>query len=208
MFTGLYGVGQAHLFQRDADLAAVRGVPGVEFDAHRDPPFRYDAFARLALEPNGRIRITAIRFVPPRRANSRPNTIEERDVLLRLQEPRHPLVLGAMPPGDEGGAVDIAAIADLGRICVALEQERLAARAGSAQAAGEKQKGNSAEVSRPRGYAAAEKSQAPMRVALPIARRRLLRSRVDQRLDQLNGVQQRGRSCPACSSASGDRITA
>src|SRR5215472_5722713 len=35
----LDGVGQAHLFQRDADLAAVRGVPGVQLDGHRDAPF-------------------------------------------------------------------------------------------------------------------------------------------------------------------------
>src|SRR5271166_852131 len=34
---GLYGVGQAHFFESDTDLAAVRGVPGVELDAHRDP---------------------------------------------------------------------------------------------------------------------------------------------------------------------------
>src|SRR5215472_4986333 len=35
----LDGVGQSHLFQRDADLAAIRGVPGVQFDGHRDAPF-------------------------------------------------------------------------------------------------------------------------------------------------------------------------
>jgi hypothetical protein len=64
---------------------------------------------------------------------SRPNAIEERDVLLRLQEPRHPLVLRAVPLGDKGRAVDIARIAHLGRIGVALEQKRLWPGAGGVQ---------------------------------------------------------------------------
>ena len=56
---------------------------------------------------------------------SRPNAVKERDVLLRLEETRHPLVLCTMLPGDEGRALDLARIADLRRIGVALEQERL-----------------------------------------------------------------------------------
>ena len=35
----LHGIGEAHLFQGHTDLAAVRRVPGVEFDAHCDRPF-------------------------------------------------------------------------------------------------------------------------------------------------------------------------
>src|ERR1700730_14692607 len=35
----LHGVGQAHLFEGHTDFAAVRGVPGVKFYAHRDRPF-------------------------------------------------------------------------------------------------------------------------------------------------------------------------
>ena len=31
----VHPVGQAHLFERDADLAAVGGVEGVQFDGHR-----------------------------------------------------------------------------------------------------------------------------------------------------------------------------
>ena len=56
---------------------------------------------------------------------SRPNAVKERDVLLRLEEARHPLVLCTMLPGDKGRTLDLAIIADLGRIGVALEQERL-----------------------------------------------------------------------------------
>ncbi len=60
-----------------------------------------------------------------RSSASRPNAVEERDVLLRLEEPRHPLVLCAMLLGNQGRAVDLAGISDLGRIGIALEQEWL-----------------------------------------------------------------------------------
>ena len=71
---------------------------------------------------------------------SRPNAVEERDVLLRLEEARHALVLCAMAPGDNGRAVDIARITDLGRIRVALEKERFRPGAGGAQRAEEQRK--------------------------------------------------------------------
>ena len=67
-----------------------------------------------------------------------PNAVEKRNVLRRFEEPRHPLVLRAMLPGDDGGAVDIAVIADLGRTRIALEQKRLRPRAGGAQGTDEK----------------------------------------------------------------------
>ena len=69
---------------------------------------------------------------------SRPNAVEERDVLLRLQEPRHPLVLRAMLLCDKGRALDIARIADLGGIGIALQQERLRPGAAGAQRPEEK----------------------------------------------------------------------
>ena len=56
---------------------------------------------------------------------SLPNAVEERDVLLRLEEARHALVLCAMLPRDKGRALDLAGISDLGGIGVALEQEWL-----------------------------------------------------------------------------------
>ena len=60
-----------------------------------------------------------------RSSASRPNAVEERDVLLRLEEARHALVLCAMLPRDKGRALDLAGISDLGGIGVALEQEWL-----------------------------------------------------------------------------------
>jgi len=45
-----------------------------------------------------------------------------------------------MLPGDDGGAVDIAVIADLGRTRIALEQKRLRPCAGGAQGSDEKGK--------------------------------------------------------------------
>jgi hypothetical protein len=63
----------------------------------------------------------------------RANAVEERDVLLRFEEARQPLVLRAMLPGNERRAVDIAGISDLGRIGVTLEQERLRPGARGAQ---------------------------------------------------------------------------
>jgi len=73
---------------------------------------------------------------------SRPNAVEERDVLVGLEEPRHPLVLRAMLFGYEGRIVDPAVIADLGSACIALEQKRLRPRAGADQRAEEKCKRN------------------------------------------------------------------
>jgi hypothetical protein len=61
------------------------------------------------------------------------NAVEERDVLIGVEKPRHPLVLRAMVPGNEGRAVDLAGIADLGGMRVTLEQERRRARAGGPQ---------------------------------------------------------------------------
>ena len=71
---------------------------------------------------------------------SRPNAVKEREVLLRLEEARHALVLCAMVPGDNGRAVDIARITDLGRIRVALEKEGFRPGAGGAQRAEEQRK--------------------------------------------------------------------
>ena len=68
----------------------------------------------------------------------RPNAVKECDILLRLEEPRHPLVLRAMLPGDKGRAFDLAVIAYLGGIRIAVEQERLRPRAGGAQCRAEK----------------------------------------------------------------------
>src|SRR5690348_9725889 len=75
-------------------------------------------------------------------ARSRPDTVEERDVLLRFQEARHPLVLSAMPSCHRGGGIEIAAIADLRSIGVPLQQKRLTAGTGSPQRAGQKQNEN------------------------------------------------------------------
>src|ERR1700730_15652083 len=61
---GLYGVGQTHLFQSDTDLAAVRGVPGVEFDAHRDPPIQSSIYSTRRSLPNRRLRIHRDRLLP------------------------------------------------------------------------------------------------------------------------------------------------
>jgi hypothetical protein len=87
--------------------------------------------------PRRRITVNAP-GIKRRLSASRPNAVEERDVLLRLEEARHPLVLCAMLPGNEGHAVDVARIAYLGRTRVALEQERLRPGAGAAQRREEK----------------------------------------------------------------------
>jgi hypothetical protein len=65
---------------------------------------------------------------------SRPDAVEKGDVFLRLQKARDPLEPGAMLSCDEGRALDIAAIADLGRTCVALQQEWFWAGAGRTHA--------------------------------------------------------------------------
>src|SRR6267154_2587612 len=54
---GFGGVRQAHLFQSDTDLTAVRGVPSVEFDAHRDPPFQSSIYSTHCSPPNGGLKI-------------------------------------------------------------------------------------------------------------------------------------------------------
>jgi hypothetical protein len=63
----------------------------------------------------------------------RPNAVEERDVLLRFEEARHPLVLCAMLPGNERRALYRAVITNLGRTRIALEQKRLRPRASGFQ---------------------------------------------------------------------------
>jgi hypothetical protein len=73
------------------------------------------------------------RGIKRRSSPSGPNAVEERDIFLRLEEARHALVLCAMAPGDNGRAVDVARVTDLGRTRVALEQERLRPGAGGAQ---------------------------------------------------------------------------
>ena len=64
---------------------------------------------------------------------SRSNAVKERDVLLRLEESRHPLVLCTMLSCDKGRALDFARITHLGRIGVALEQKRPRPRAAGNQ---------------------------------------------------------------------------
>jgi hypothetical protein len=73
-----------------------------------------------------------------RSSASRPNAVEERDVLLRVEEARHPFVLCAMLPSNERRAVDLAVIAYLGRTRIALEQKGLRPGAGRAQRPEEK----------------------------------------------------------------------
>jgi hypothetical protein len=73
-----------------------------------------------------------------RSSASRSNAVEERDVLLRFEKARHPLVLRAMLPGDKGRAVDVTVISYLDRARIALEQKRLRPGAGGAQRRAEK----------------------------------------------------------------------
>jgi hypothetical protein len=97
------------------------------------------------------------RGIKRRSSPSRPNAVEERDTLLRLEEARHALVLCAMVPGDNGRAVDVARITDLGRIRVAPEKERFRPGAGGAQRAEEqrkKQQPAGGAVKRPQSEAA------------------------------------------------------
>jgi hypothetical protein len=82
--------------------------------------------------PNLRIPVIAP-GIKLRSSALRPNAIEERDILLPFEKARHPLVLRAVLPGDGRRGVDVARIADLGRIRVTLEQERLRPGAGGAQ---------------------------------------------------------------------------
>jgi hypothetical protein len=67
----------------------------------------------------------------------RPNTVEIRDVFLSIDKARHPFVSRTMLPRDERRAFDFAVIADMGGICVALEQKRLRSAAAEAQNAAE-----------------------------------------------------------------------
>ena len=97
------------------------------------------------------------RGIKRRSSPSRPNAVEERDILLRFEEVRHPLVSRAMVPGVNGRAVDVARITDLGRIRVALEQERFRPGAGGAQRAEEqckKEQPAGGAVTRPQSEAA------------------------------------------------------
>jgi len=97
------------------------------------------------------------RGIKRRSSPSRPNAVEERDTLLRLEEARHALVLCAMVPGDNGRAVDVARITDLGRIRVAPEKERFRPGAGGAQRAEQqrkKQQPAGGAVKRPQSEAA------------------------------------------------------
>ena len=71
---------------------------------------------------------------------SRRNAVEKRDVLIGVEKPRHPLVLRAMAPGNDGRAVDLAVIANLGRTCVALQQDRRGPRARGSQGPKNKRK--------------------------------------------------------------------
>jgi hypothetical protein len=81
-----------------------------------------------------RLRIAVIAPGIKRRSSaSRSNAVKERDVLLRLEESRHPLVLCTMLSCDKGRALDFARITHLGRIGVALEQKRLRPRAAGNQ---------------------------------------------------------------------------
>src|SRR5205085_3815115 len=57
----LHGIGQAHFLERDADLAAVRGPPGPQFDAHRrsSPVRRQLSWRSIAGISGGRQDLTA-----------------------------------------------------------------------------------------------------------------------------------------------------
>src|SRR6516164_10758235 len=117
----LHGVGQSHFFQRDADLAAVRGVPGVQFDRHKYSP---SLRAR-----NVGVRITAIapRFKTrtTKKTVLRSNAIEIGHVLLNLPKPRHAFERSAVPPGYGSRALHVAGVSDPGIVCVALKHEGL-----------------------------------------------------------------------------------
>jgi hypothetical protein len=61
---------------------------------------------------------------------SRSNAVEERDVLLGLQEFGDPLVSSTMLFRHEGGTLEVTGIADLRRPGITLHQKRLWSRAG------------------------------------------------------------------------------
>jgi hypothetical protein len=98
----------------------------VEFDAHCDRPFLRQWFSASPQDYRDRARHQAPIV-------SRPNAVEERNVLLRFEKARHPLVLCAMLPGNKGRAIDLAVITNLGGTGIALEQKRLRPGAGGAQ---------------------------------------------------------------------------
>jgi hypothetical protein len=93
------------------DAHTVRLLLFVAEQDYRDPPSLPTAINDVTVQP----RVTL----------SRPDAIEERDVLLCLQESRHTLVLGAVFLCDERRVLDIAAVSDLRRVRVALQQKRL-----------------------------------------------------------------------------------
>jgi hypothetical protein len=97
----------------------------------------YAVVSRLAVMPCLRITVIAP-GIKWRSSASRPNAVEERDVLLRIEEAGHALVLCTMLPRNEGRAVDFAVIAYLGGTGIPLEQERLRRGAGGAQRREEK----------------------------------------------------------------------
>jgi hypothetical protein len=110
----------------------------------------------------------------------RQNAVEESDVLFRFQKSRHSFELCAMLLRDEGRASNIASIGHLGGARVALEQNRL--RSGAAgRRAEEKDAGY-----RPNFHNLEATSLDRNRKR---RERRSLRSCVDQRFDQLDGVQ-------------------
>src|SRR5208282_6592474 len=119
---GLDGVGQAHLLQSNADLAAVRCIPGVEFNCHRDPPF---LLSDARTHERTRITVIARRFKvrSATREVSGPDAIEIDDVFLELVKPRHPLERGAMPLGHGSRTLHVAAVGDPDIVRIAFDLE-------------------------------------------------------------------------------------
>ena len=68
---------------------------------------------------------------------SRSNAVEIRDILLRLEEARHPLVSRAMLFGYKFRAFNLAVIPDLGGVRVTLNQKGFRPRATEAQRSAE-----------------------------------------------------------------------
>src|SRR5713101_5140976 len=96
----LYRIGQPHFLERDADLAAVRRVPGPQFDAHRrvssarergGPQHRRDAPASQdAIAPGGaraRPGLPSARVIPPRPEKGTPMAADPNRVILTGENP-------------------------------------------------------------------------------------------------------------------------
>jgi hypothetical protein len=120
---------------------------------------------------------------------SRPHAVEERNILFGLQEARHPLVSRTMLSCDRGCAFKIAAISDLGRTCIALNEERLRSRAPQSQAARQSEREYPPKPHLSEAKARRENGKRRSALSSGGERRRSLRSRIDQRLDQLHGMQ-------------------